>query len=136
MTYEVRINKEHVMSYVDFFLVPLPPHNEQEYKQQIDVFTTVMKEFGMQYYCEAIGDDVPRGELTDFYRGVAAQGDETVVAGFALWPDKATRDRAWSESMKDPRMAQMDAHKRLFDGKRMVYGGFRPLVEWVGAGSK
>ena len=117
------------MSYADFFLVPLPPNNEQEYVAQIRVFHEVMKDFGLLYYCEALGDDVPHGEVTDFYRAVGAKSDEKVVGGFALWPDKETRDRAWKESMKDPRMAELDGHKRLFDGKRMVYGGFRPLFE-------
>lgn len=119
------------MSYVDFFLVPLPPQNEQEYKKQIEAFAVVMKEFGLLQYCEALGDDVPHGQVTDFYRSVNAQGDEKVVAAFALWPDKETRDRAWAEGMKDPRMAQLDGHKQLFDGKRMVYGGFRPLFEFT-----
>lgn len=118
------------MSYVDFFLVPLLPSREQEYKQQIELFASVMKDFGMLEYCEAIGDNVPHGEVTDFYRSVAAQGEETVVASFAVWPDKQTRDRAWEEGMKDPRMAQMDGHERVFDGKRMVYGGFRPIFEF------
>jgi uncharacterized protein YbaA (DUF1428 family) len=117
------------MSYVDFFLVPLPPGNQEEYKKQIEVFATVMKEFGLTYYCEALGDDVPHGELTDFYRAVAAQNDERVVGGFAVWPDKETRNRAWTEGMKDPRLAAIDGHKRLFDGKRMIYGGFTPLFE-------
>jgi uncharacterized protein YbaA (DUF1428 family) len=117
------------MSYVDFFLIPLPPNNEEEYKAQAQIFAEVMKGHGLLYYCEAVGEDVPRGELTDFYRAVAAQGEETVVGGFALWPDKATRDRAWSEGMKDPRLAELDGHKRLFDGKRMAYGGFRTIVE-------
>lgn len=117
------------MSYVDFFLLPLPPHHENEYKEQIRIFSEVMKELGLLYYCEAAADDVPRGEVTDFYRAVLAQGEETVIAGFALWPDKETRDRAWTQGMADPRMAKLDGHKRLFDGKRMMYGGFRPLFE-------
>ena len=117
------------MSYFDFFLLPLPPGNDTEYKKQIETFVEVMKEFGLQYYCEAAADDVPHGEVTDFYRAVAANGEETVVAGFALWPDKSARDRAWSEGMKDPRMTALDGHKRLFDGKRMIYGGFKPLLE-------
>lgn len=117
------------MSYVDLFLVPLPPNNTAEYQEQIAVFVDVMKDYGLLYYCEALGDDVPRGESTDFYRAVAAQVDEKIVGGFALWPDKQTRDRAWSEGMKDPRLAAIDGHKRLFDGKRMVYGGFQPLFE-------
>lgn len=118
------------MSYVDFFLVPLAANREQEYKKQVELFATVMKDYGLLYYCEGIADDVPRGEVTDFYRGVAANGDETVVAAFALWPDKQTRDKAWEAGMKDPRMTEMDASQRLFDGKRMVYGGFRPLFEF------
>lgn len=117
------------MSYTDFFLVPLSPSKQEEYKPQITIWASVMKDFGLLYYCEAIADDVPHGQVTDFYRAVAAEGDETVVAGFALWPDKATRDRAWSEGMKDPRLTELDGHKRLFDGKRMVYGGFSPLFE-------
>jgi uncharacterized protein YbaA (DUF1428 family) len=117
------------MSYADFFVLPLPPGNEEEYKSQIKIFAEVMKDFGLLYYCEAVAADVPRGELTDFYKAVAAQGDETVVAAFSLWPDKETRDRAWNEGMKDPRLAGLDGHKRLFDGKRMIYGAFKPLFE-------
>lgn len=117
------------MSYFDFFLLPLLPQHENEYKQQIKIFAEVMKEFGLLYYCETKADQVPHGEVTDFYRAVAAVGEETVVAGFGIWPDKETRDRAWSEGMNDPRMKSLDGHKRLFDGKRMVYGGFAPLFE-------
>jgi uncharacterized protein YbaA (DUF1428 family) len=117
------------MSYVDFFLVPLPTGNESEYKEQAEIFASVMKDYGLIRYCEALADNVPRGEITDFYRAVAAKEDESVVAAFALWPDKETRDHAWSEGMKDPRLTSMDSHTRLFDGKRMVYGGFKPLVE-------
>ena len=118
------------MSYTDFFLIPLPKGNEAEYKTQIETFVTVMKDFGLEYYCEALAEDVPRGEATDFYRAVAAKDNETIVAGFARWPDKATRDKAWSEGMNDPRLASMDGHKRIFDGKRMVYGAFRPIFEY------
>jgi uncharacterized protein YbaA (DUF1428 family) len=117
------------MAYFDFFLLPLSPDKQEEYKSHIEIFADVMKSFGLLYYCEAIADDVPHGEVTDFYRAVIAQGTETVVAGFALWPDKETRDRGWSEGMKDPRMAGMDTHVRVFDGKRMLYGGFKPLFE-------
>ncbi len=118
------------MAYVDFFLLPLPRGNEEEYKKQAALFLEVMKDFGLLRYCEAQSDDVPHGEVTDFYRSVAAKENETVVAAFAVWPDKKTRDRAWEEGMKDPRMKDADAHKRLFDGKRMIYGGFAPILEF------
>lgn len=117
------------MSYVDFFSLPLPTTNKAEYLKMAQVFAEVMKPLGLIKYLEAIADDVPRGEVTDFYRAVAAKEDETVVVAFALWPDKETRDRAWKEGMEDPRLASMDSHKRVFDGKRMIWGGFAPLVE-------
>lgn len=118
------------MAYVDFFLLPLPVGNEEAYKKDATVWLEVMKEYGLLRYCEALADDVPHGELTDFYRAVAAKDGEKVVSAFAVWPDKKVRDRAWNEAMKDPRVAGNDSHKRVFDGKRMVYGGFAPLLEF------
>lgn len=118
-----------IMSYVDFFSLPLPKGNEAEYAKLAQVFAEVMKPLGLIKYIEALADDVPRGQVTDFYRAVIATDEETVVNAFAVWPDKETRDRAWAEGMKDPRMAEMDGHKRVFDGKRMHWGGFKPIIE-------
>jgi uncharacterized protein YbaA (DUF1428 family) len=118
------------MSYVDFFCVPLPKSNEQTYRAQAELFASVMKEHGLLHYCEALADDVPKGKVTDFYRAVDAKEGETVVAAYAIWPDKATRDKAWEVSMKDPRLEkQMDPKNMPFDGMRMFWGGFKPFVE-------
>lgn len=116
------------MSYIDFFCLPLPKGKEAEYKLVAETFAVVMKEHGMLRYCEAVADDVPRGKVTDFYRAVNAADSETVVASYCIWPDKATRDKAWNEGMKDPRLSH-DPESRIFDGKRMFWGGFRPLLE-------
>lgn len=118
------------MAYVDFFMVPLPRENEAEYKKMAVRFLEVMKDFGLLHYCEAQADDVPHGKVTDFYRAVAATETETVVCAFAVWPDKKTRDHAWEQGMKDPRMTSTETDKNVFDGKRMVYGGFAPLLEY------
>jgi uncharacterized protein YbaA (DUF1428 family) len=116
------------MSYVDFFCLPLPQGSEAIYRQQAEQFASVMKEHGLLSYCEALADDVPKGKVTDFYRAVEAKDSETVVAAFAVWPDKATRDRAWELCMKDPRL-KMEPKDMPFDGKRMFWGGFKPLVQ-------
>jgi uncharacterized protein YbaA (DUF1428 family) len=116
------------MAYIDFFVVPLPRGNEDEYKAQAATFLEVMKDYGLIRYCEALADDVPHGQLTDFHRAVAASEGETVVAAFAVWPDRETRNRAWNEGMSDPRLGKKDDHVKLFDGKRLIYGGFTPLV--------
>jgi len=117
------------MSYVDFFCLPLPKGNEGIYREQAELFATVMKDYGLLRYCEALADDVPKGNVTDFYRAVLANENETVVAAYAIWPDKETRDKAWEEGMKDPRFPKMDPSTMPFDGKRMFWGGFKPFVD-------
>lgn len=118
------------MSYVDFVCIPLPKENVEKYKLQIELFATIMKENGLISYCEALADDVPRGENTDWFKAVQAKDGETVVNTFLKWPDKATRDKAWDNGMKDPRLAEMmNPENSLFDGKRMFWGGFSTLFE-------
>jgi uncharacterized protein YbaA (DUF1428 family) len=74
---------------------------------------------------------VPDGKVTDFRRAVQANDDEAVVFSWVEWPDKATRDAAMGkmeELMKtDPRM-NPEKNPMPFDGKRMIFGGFAPVV--------
>jgi uncharacterized protein YbaA (DUF1428 family) len=88
-------------------------------------------QLGAARILECWGDDVPDGKLTDFRRAVQAKDDETVVFSWVEWPDKATRDAAmarFSELMKtDPRM-NPEKNPTPFDGKRMIFGGFSPVV--------
>ena len=116
------------MSYVDFFCLPLKKSKESEYVALAAKFAAVMQKHGLLHFCEAIADDVPKGKVTDFFRAVAATEEETVVAAFYIWPDKKTRDKAWEEGMKDPSISH-DPGAMPFDGMRMFWGGFRPLVE-------
>ena len=76
---------------------------------------------------EGWGNDVPDGKITDFKRAVKAKTHENVVYSFIQWPDKATRDKAWEKIMTDPAMQPDGAMP--FDGSRMFWGGFEPLVE-------
>jgi uncharacterized protein YbaA (DUF1428 family) len=46
-----------------------------------------------------------------------------------VWPDKATRDAGWARIMADPAM-QSGGNSMPFDGKRMIFGAFDPLVEY------
>jgi uncharacterized protein YbaA (DUF1428 family) len=74
---------------------------------------------------EGWGDDVPKGEVTDFHRAVQAKDDETVVFSWIEWPDKSTRDAAMAKMRENPRMT---GEPMPFDGKRMIFGGFVPVV--------
>lgn len=57
-----------------------------------------------------------------------ANGDEAIVFSWIEWPDKATRDAGVKKVMDDPRMDPA-TNPMPFDGKRMIYGGFVPVVE-------
>lgn len=117
------------MSYVDFVCIPISENNVEKYKPMIKIFTTVMKEHGLINYCEAIADDVSKGTHTDFYKAVAAENGETVIAAFMRWPSKEVRNNAWEKGMQDPRLEKMGPDSMPFDGKRMFWGGFKPLFE-------
>jgi uncharacterized protein YbaA (DUF1428 family) len=72
--------------------------------------------------------------VTDFRRAVQAKADETVAFSWVEWPDKATRDAGMQKMMEDPRMdpSNPDNPPMPFDGKRMIFGGFAPVVEVKG----
>jgi uncharacterized protein YbaA (DUF1428 family) len=83
-------------------------------------------EFGASSVLDAVGDDVPKGTLTDFHRAVAAKEGELIAFGWVIWPDKATKDAAETAMMSDPRMDMSDM---AFDGQRMIFGGFEPVID-------
>jgi uncharacterized protein YbaA (DUF1428 family) len=114
--------------YADGYVVPVPGGNKKAYREMAARAAEVFKEYGATRVVEAWGDDVPAGEVTDFRRAVKAREGETVVFSFVEWPDKATRDAAWPKIMNDKRM-QPDQDKMPFDGQRMFWGGFRPILD-------
>jgi len=116
------------MSYIDGFVLAVPTANKKKFIAQANDSDGVFVEHGATRVLECWGDDVPTGKLTDFRRAVQAKDDETVVFSWIEWPDKATRDVGMPKVMNDPRM-NMEAHPMPFDGKRLIFGGFTPVVE-------
>ncbi len=115
------------MSYVDGFVLAVPTANKQKFIDHAKEGDSVFMEFGALRVLECWADDVPHGEKTDFFRSVQATEDETVVFSWIEWPDKATRDAGMKKMMDDPRMDPAN-NPMPFDGKRMIYGGFVPIV--------
>ena len=116
------------MTYVDGFVLAVPRANRAKLQQQATAFAPLHREFGATRVAECWGDDVPGGKVTDFRRAVKAEPHEKVVFSWVEWPSKAVRDEAWEKAMKDERM-QPDKDKMPFDGQRMFWGGFEPIVE-------
>lgn len=114
------------MSYIDGMIAAVPTANKDAYLAHARAAAEVFKSHGAQKCVDAWGDDVPEGQVTDFRRAVQATGEETVVFSWITWPDKAARDAGWAAVMQDERMQKL---QMPFDGKRMVYGGFAPILE-------
>tara|TARA_R110002094_G_scaffold43522_2_gene55594 strand:- start:44 stop:433 length:390 start_codon:yes stop_codon:yes gene_type:complete len=124
------------MSYIDGFVIAVPTANKQKFIAHAEKGDSVFIDLGATRIMECWGDDVPDGKVTDFRKAVQAKDDETVVFSWIEWPDKATRDAGmktmmdWMENPEkaDPRM-NPETNPMPFDGMRLIFGGFAPLVE-------
>ena len=123
------------MSYIDGFVIAVPTANREKFVEHANKGDSVFIDMGATRVVECWGDDVPEGTVTDFRRAVDAKEDETVVFSWIEWPDKETRDagmaRMMSEDFKDEGM-DMEKNPMPFDGKRLIFGGFSPIVELKG----
>lgn len=123
------------MSYIDGFVIAVPTANKQKFIDHANTADTMFVEMGATRVLECWGDDVPDGSTTDFRKAVKAGDDESIVFSWIEWPDKETRDAGMAKleaMMENPDEAdpRMDPVKNPmpFDGKRMIFGGFRPVV--------
>ena len=114
--------------YTDGFILPVPEGNREAYREMAQKAAAVFRDYGATRVVEAWGDDVQDGKVTDFNRAVQAQDGEKVVFSWIEWPSKEARDQAWAKVMEDPRMKH-DPANNPFDGKRMFWGGFQPVLD-------
>jgi uncharacterized protein YbaA (DUF1428 family) len=116
-------------TYIDGIVVPVPTAKRDEYADLARRNAKVFIEFGANRVVESLSDDINHGEVTDYYRAVKAQDEETVAFSFIEWPSKAARDEAWQKIMADERMQHGGG---LFDGSRMFWGGFEKILDTAG----
>jgi uncharacterized protein YbaA (DUF1428 family) len=115
------------MAYIDGFVAAVPTENREAFITHAKTAWPIFKDLGAIAQWECWGDQVPDGEVTSFGKAVQAKDDETVVFSFVAWPDQATRDAGWEKMMSDPDMEE-NMGAMPFDGQRMIYGGFTPIV--------
>jgi uncharacterized protein YbaA (DUF1428 family) len=116
------------MPYVDGFVVAVPKNKLDAYKTLARKSAEIWKEHGAQSVVECVGDDVPYGQLTSFPRAVQAKDDETVVLSWITYESRAKRDEVNAKVMADQRFKDSMSDVP-FDGKRMIFGGFIPVVQ-------
>ena len=116
--------------YVDGFVVPVPKKNRASYERMARLAGKVWREHGALEYRECIADDVPKGKVTSFPRGVKLKPTETVWFSYIVYRNRKHRDRVNAKVMKDPRLAKyMNLKAMPFDGRRLIFGGFKLVVK-------
>ena len=117
------------MSYVDGFIVPVPRKKLAAYRSIAKKAGKVWRAHGALEYTECVADDVKKGKWTSFPRSVKLKGGETVVFSWIVYRSRKDRDRVLKKVMSDSRLKKMMNPKAMpFDGKRMIYGGFKTFV--------
>ena len=118
------------MAYVDGFVTPIPKKNLAAYKRVSRAVGRIVRELGAVEFRECLADDVKWGKRTSFPRAVKQKTGETVAFSYIVYKSRAQRDSVNRRMMKDKRMAKyMDPKSFPFDGKRMIWGGFKVMVD-------
>lgn len=115
------------MTYYSGFVLAVPNANKQSYIDHAKQAWPIFKKRGALRMIECWGEDVPHGKQTDFYKATQCKDDETPLFSWIEWPDRATADNAYAKMEED--MKDMDMPDMPFDGSRMFWGGFTPIVD-------
>ena len=117
------------MAYVDGFIVPVPKKKIGAYKKMARLGKKVWMDHGALEYREAQADDVKPGKWTSFPQSVKLKKDEVVFFSWITYKSRKSRDSIMKKVMADKRLSSMmDPKKMPFDGKRMIWGGFKVVV--------
>lgn len=119
------------MAYVDGFLLAVPKKNLAAYRKIASKAGKIWMEYGALSYVECVADDVKPGKSTSFPQAVKLKRGETVVFSWITYKSRKARDTINAKVMKDKRLAEMMNPAAMpFDGKRMIYGGFTPMLDF------
>jgi uncharacterized protein YbaA (DUF1428 family) len=117
-------------NYVDGFVIPVPKKKLGEYKKMAKIAAKVWLDHGAINYVEAMADDVKTGKITSFPQSVKLKKGEVVFFSWITYKSRAHRDSVMKKVMSDPRLIEtMDEDNMPFDGMRMFWGGFKPVVK-------
>jgi len=114
--------------YVDGFVVPVPKRKVAAYRALARKAGKIWREHGALEYVECVADDVKPGKWTSFPQSVKLKPGEVVWFSWITYESRRHRDAVNAKVMKDPRMTGMSPASMPFDGKRMIYGGFKVAV--------
>ena len=116
--------------YIDGFVVPVPKKNLATYQRISKKAGRIWREYGALEYRECAGDDLNIKMCLPFPKGIKTKPGETVVFAYIVYKSRKHRDTVNAKVMKDPRLQGIcDSKNMPFDPNRMLYGGFKTIVE-------
>ena len=116
--------------YVDGFVIPVPKGKAAAYRSLARRAGKVWMKHGALSYHECMADDVKPGKWTSFPQAVKLKPGEVVWFSWITYRSRRHRDQVNAKVMKDPLMAGMDMKSVPFDGRRLIFGGFKALVSF------
>ncbi|MBS8225651.1 DUF1428 domain-containing protein [Vannielia litorea] len=116
------------MAYIQGFLLAVPEENKAKYKEMAEDALEMFKGYGAIGFQENWGVNVPDGKVTSFPMATKMEAGEVCMFSWIVWPDRAAAEAAEAQMMAD--MDGKDMPQMPFDGMRMMWGGFEPLVAW------
>lgn len=117
--------------YADVYLCPIPEENIPAYKKIASKAGKLFMKHGALRYREYVASDLNVEEVVPFPKVVKLKPGETLIYAAVEFKSEAARNKAMKAIMTDPAMAELmpAGQKPPFDYKRMVYGGFKILVD-------
>ncbi len=115
------------MTYVSGTVAAVPKAQKDAYIAFARKTWPLFRDYGALSMMENWGDEVPDGKLTSFPMAVKLEEGEVVIFSWILWPDKASSDACWGAMESDARWGELG--EMPFDGKRMIFGGFKTILE-------
>ena len=116
--------------YADVYLVPIREENVPAYKKLATLAGKLFIIHGALKYREYVASDLNVEDVVPFPKRIKLKPGETLVYASVEFSSEAHRNKVMKAIMSDPAMGEMMVGKKPpFDYKRMVYGGFKILVD-------
>jgi uncharacterized protein YbaA (DUF1428 family) len=118
--------------YADVYLLPIREENIVAYKKLASAAGKLFVKNGALKYREYVASDLNTEGVIPFPKVVKLKAGETIVYAQVEFNSEAHRNKVMKKVMADPEMTAImpkKGEKPIFDYKRMVYGGFKILVD-------
>ena len=115
--------------YTDVYLLPIKEENVAEYKKLAAHAGKIFVKHGALKYREYVASDLAAEGIAGFPKSLKLKPGETVIYAAVEFKSEAHRNKTMKKVFEDPALAVLGNGSGIFDYRRMVYGGFKVIVD-------